>query len=156
MSAPYGQALLDRMVAFPEGSVSTDTLPNRSRKLKLPSPPCRYKMVSMSLGGQGLSGVSLAGEELFLLPEEQLAADMLLGQVLEEIAGLLNPGSHLEDCMSVVVGGRAERSTLVLLNLTLGRLFFAVGTTAVLLNMSGLFIGFRRSRPRPGTSMRPA
>ncbi|CAE7695808.1 unnamed protein product, partial [Symbiodinium pilosum] len=90
MSAPYAQALLDRMVAFPEGSVSTDTLPNRSRKLKLPSPPCRYKVVSMSLGGQGLSGVSLAGEELFLLPEEQLAADMLLGQVLEEIAGLLH------------------------------------------------------------------
>ncbi|CAE7206847.1 unnamed protein product [Symbiodinium sp. KB8] len=84
MHVQYSQVLLERMEAFPEGSVKT-SYANRVTKLSLPKPASRQKMVSMSLTASGLSGRGLGGEELFLVPEEGLASKML-GQVLEEIA----------------------------------------------------------------------
>ncbi|CAE7631305.1 unnamed protein product [Symbiodinium sp. CCMP2592] len=105
----YSQVLLERMEAFPEGSVRTSYGPSRVTKLSLPKPAPRQKMVAMSLSASGLSGRGLGGEELFLVPEEGLASKML-GQVLEEITLHLSvPTAGL----TLLRNGRALRSGML-------------------------------------------
>ena len=70
---------------FPEGSVKRVRAGAR-RRLILPDPPSRQKIVAMVLSERGLSGEGLAGEELFLVPAERLVSELRLAQLLEEIA----------------------------------------------------------------------
>ena len=93
MCGPYAEAVLERMQAFSEDAVSRVMAGRYRKKLSLPDPPCRQKMVALSSTVKGLAGAGMAGEELFLIPEERLSADMPLGLLLEEMAVALKISS---------------------------------------------------------------